>query len=171
MSNFKIPVSAYLAKYMMRKFFQDNKGPFKIEEDTLLGKQFMSIIIDARKKDVLDKHIEHTYTIEVILSQDMMKRSPNAAKLVTINFFLDKVFKEDLIGWILSASFYGIRPYRSCKDFLAFYSIDENEYSHDAAYKLWQRWNNADYKKKLGQPRTKIRSVASVMDDGLKNAA
>jgi hypothetical protein len=161
-NQFKVPVSAYLKKYLAKKFYQGNKGPYKVEEDTLLGKQFMSIIIDGRKKDFIDKHIEYSETISVILSQDMILRSPKITKLVTINYFLDKVFKEDLIGWILSAQHYGIRPFNASKDFLAYYDIEETEYSRDAAYKLWNRWKNRDYDKKVSQPRTKIKSAVSV---------
>jgi hypothetical protein len=162
---FKVPTTAYLKKWITRKIQNDNPGPLKIEEDTLLGKQFMSIIIDARKKDVIDQHLEHTHVIEVILSQDMMKRSPNLPRLVPINFFLDKLFKEDLRSWVLSARFYGIRPYPATKNFLEFYGIDESEYSHDAAYRYWQRWQSSQYKKdrkkKSGQPSTKVRSLVT----------
>jgi hypothetical protein len=165
-NNFKVPVSAYVKKYLAKKFFNGNKGPIKIEEDTLLGKQFMSIIIDARNKDFIDKHIEYTETIDVILSQDMMSKSPRIHKLVAINFFLDKLFKEALVDWILSAQHYGVRPFPASKDFLAHYGIDENEYSHDAAYKYWTRRKNADinsiYKaKKSSQPSPKIKSMVS----------
>lgn len=159
--DFSVPVPAYIYKYVVKKFFAGNKGPFKIEEDTLLGKQFMATILDVRKKDVIDKHLQFTERIPVILSQDMMKKSPNIAKLVSINFFLDKIFKEALIEWIQSAMYYGIRPYNSSRDFLAHYNIDETEYSHDAAYKLWTRWNSSEFKK-VGQQRTKKRSAPSV---------
>lgn len=153
-----------MKKYLAKKFFSGRKrGPYKIEEDTLLGKQFMSVIIDARKKDVIDKHIQFSEHIEVILSQDMAARSPKISKLTSINFFLDKVFKEDLIGWILSAQYYGMRPFPASKDFLAFYGIEENEYSHDAAYKFWMRWKNSEYDKikKESQRCPKLESAVS----------
>jgi len=162
-TQFRVPVLPYVKKYLIKKFFAGDQGPHKIEEDTLIGKQFMSVIIDARKKDVIDRHIEFSETLEVVLSQDMLLRSPKVAKLITINYFLDKVFKEELIAWILSAQHYGIRPFPASKDFLEYYGIEECEYSHDAAYKIWTRWKNRDYGKKKSQRRPKIKSPASVV--------
>jgi len=161
-TQFRVPVLPYVKKYLTKKFFAGNHGPHKIEEDTLIGKQFMSVIIDARKKDVIDRHIEFSETLDVVLSQDMLLRSPNISKLITINYFLDKVFKEELIAWILSAQHYGIRPFPASRDFLEYYGIEEREYSHDAAYKIWTRWKNRDYDKKRSQRRTKIKSTTSV---------
>jgi hypothetical protein len=145
---FKVPVLPYLKKYMVKQFFAGHKSPFKIEEDTLLGKQFMSLIIDARKIDFIDKHLEMSAVLEIVLSDSMRKRSPRISKLVCINKFADKLFKNDLIVWILAAEYFGIRPFPSSKAFLEHYSIDESEYSHDAAYKHWTRTKNGDFKNK-----------------------
>jgi hypothetical protein len=158
--SFKVPVSVYVKKYLVKKFFAGHKGPYKIEEDSLLGKQFMANIIDGRKHDFIDTHIEVTEHIEVILSQDMMARSPKQSKLRSINFFLDKIYKEGLIDWVIAAKCYGTRPYAATRDFLEFYGIDNNEYSHDAAYKLWQRYNKQE--NKVSHPSPKTRSAKSV---------
>jgi hypothetical protein len=155
--NFSVPVLPYLKKYTEKHFFAGLKGPHKIEEDTLLGKQFMSIIIDARSKDFIDKHLEFTASLDVTLSESMAKRSPNLKKLICINFFLDKLFKDALVHWIKSADHFGIRPYPSSKMFLEYYGIEEAEYSHDAAYAHWKRYKNSDF---LAHQRTKKRAAA-----------
>lgn len=159
-STFHIPILPHLKKYLVKKFFSGHNAPYKIEENTLLGKQFMSVIIDGRKVDFIDKHLEMSEKLSVKLSQDMMDRSPRLAKLVTINYFVDKLFKEELISWILSAEYHGVRPFPASKNFLEYYSIEEAEYSHDAAYRLWMRWKNRDYNNSR-QSRTKKPSVAS----------
>jgi hypothetical protein len=160
--NFRVPVQEYLKKYIVKRFFAGSKGPYKIEEKPLLGKLFMAALIDGRKKDCIDTHLEKTTYIDVILSQDMLKRSPQPRKLQSIAFFVDKMFKESLIDHILTAQHYGVRPHNSVKDFLDLYEIEESQYTRDAAYKLWQRWNNRDEQNILGQKRTKKRSVPSI---------
>jgi hypothetical protein len=144
-STYNIPILPYLKKYVVKKFFDGHSPPYKMEEDTLLGKQFMSVIIDARKIDFIDRHLEMSDRLSVKLSNVMAERSVTLAKLVPINFFLDKIFKEELITWILSADYHGIRPFPAIRNFLAYYSIEEREYSLDAAYRHWLRWKNKDY--------------------------
>lgn len=158
---FKIPVLPYLKKYIVKQFFSGAKGPYKIEEDTLLGKQVMSLLIDARKIDFIDKHLEMSETLEVVLSDSMAKRSPRINKLICFNFFADKIFKTSLITWIRSAEHFGIRPFPASKGFLEHFEIEESEYSHDAAYRHWTRSMNSEYQKVLGRQRTKIRAAVS----------
>jgi len=145
-TTFSIPVFSYLDKYVRKSFFEGLRPPFKIEEDTLIGKQIISQLIDKRKIDMRgDKKIEMNKTLQVCLSSVMANRSPTLSKLIPINYYLDKQFKHDLITWIKSADECGVRPYPSSKLFLAHYGIDESEYSHDAAYKVWQRYKKQGY--------------------------
>lgn len=161
--HFRVPVLPYLKKYVELKFFAGKKGPFKLEEDTLIGKQFMAAIIDARKKDVIDKHIEMSEYIEVELSEVMAERSPAIYKLIQVNFFLDKLFKDALITWIQSAEHFGVRAFPASKEFLIKYGIDESEYSHDAAYKHWLRVKNAAYHNRKIVPRSTNKNTASIL--------
>ena len=156
--NFKVPVYAYLLKYCRKQFFAGQSQPYKIEEDTLIGKQFMSVLMDVRKKEMMgDQLLLQTETLDVELSEAMAKRSPNLGKLAPLNFFLDKLFKDALIMWIKSAEHHGIKPYPSSKAFLEHFGIDEHEYSHDAAYKHWTRYKNEGFQKvkKMRQARAK----------------
>ena len=138
--NFRVPVLPYLKKYIEKQFFAGLKAPYKIEEDSLIGKFMMSQIIDGRHKDLRgDKRIEMSQVIEIELSEAMAERSPSLGKLITVNYFLDKLFKNELITWIKSADYCGVRPFPASKAFLQHYKIDENEYSHDAAYRHWLR--------------------------------
>jgi hypothetical protein len=168
--NFRVPVQVYLKKYIVKRFFAGIKGPYKIEEKPLLGKLFMAAIIDGRKQDCIDTHLEKTTYIEVILSHAMLERSPQPKKFQSIAFFLDKMFKESLIDHVLTAQHYGIRPFNSVKDFLELYSIEEHEYSSEAAYKLWTRWKNKDSEKIVPQKRTKITAVPSNGLQGRSNS-
>lgn len=166
--DFRIPVPAYLKKYFVKQFFSGQHGPHKIEEDTLIGKHVMSLLLDARTRKLKHKHLTRNKRItrlpgesrgaqssasnstaarkdqvlEVILSEAMAKRSPNISKLIRLNTYLEDLFQSHLVTWIRSADFYGIPPYASSKDFLAYFAIDESEYSHDGAYRYWQRYKS-----------------------------
>jgi hypothetical protein len=151
--NFKVPMLPYLKKYVERQIFQGMKAPYKIEEDSLIGKMIMCLIIDARQKDLRgDKRIEMSASIEFQLSEVMAERSPSLQKLVPINYFLDKLFKNELITWIKSAEIVGMRPFPASKAFLEFYRIDESEYSHDAAYRHWLRDRRKGMTRKITVP-------------------
>jgi hypothetical protein len=145
--DFSVPLLPYLKKYTEKQFFAGYRAPYKIEEDTLIGKYVMSLIIDGRSVDMRgDKKIEMSERLHIHLSEAMAKRSPSLRKLVPINYYLDKVFKNDLITWIKSAEDCGgVRPFVSSKNFLVHFGIDESEYTHDAAYKVWQRYKRQGY--------------------------
>lgn len=152
---FKLPVLPYVKKYVEKQFFNGQAAPYKIEEDTLIGKNFMSVIIDKRHRDIMDKHHDLTAEIHITLSDAMAKRSPRLSNLMCVNYFLVEDFKDALTTWINAAGHYHIRPFVACKGFLEYYGIDENEYSLDAAYRLWQREKNGEYKKKKAGSVTK----------------
>lgn len=134
---FKIPMATYIKKYVVKKFFNGSAPPYKFEESSLIGKQLMSIIIDRRNAQ--GYHIPRDDFFEMQLNYEMLIRSPRIRKLALINKYLEKLFKEELIAWILSAKYHGIDPYRASKNFMTFYDIDEKEYSLDAIYKCWLR--------------------------------
>lgn len=165
---FNVPLLPYLKKYVEKQFFAGLTAPYKIEEDTLLGKQFMSLLMDCRTKDLRgDKKIEMSATLPVLLSEELAKRSATLPKLIPINYYLDKLFKAALIAWIQCSEELGVRPFNSSKSFLAYYKIEEAEYSHDAAYKVYLRHKQQGYQPKptpkiIGQQRTKVRASTSV---------
>lgn len=146
---FHVPILPYLKKYATRQFFAGLAPPYKLEENTLIGKQVMSLILDNRTTHLRgDNKIEMSQRLEIELSKMMAERSPSINKLIPINFFLHQLFKNELITWIKSADEYGVKPFVSSKDFLVHYRIDESEYSHDAAYKMWTRHKSIGHKQK-----------------------
>lgn len=147
---FDLYLFPYLKKYVEKMVLENERPPYKIDEDSLLGKQFMSLIKDARKTDMRgDKKIQPSALLSVVLSDAMAKRSPSPGKLQPINFFLDKLFKASLIIWIKSSDIAGTKPFVSSKQFLKYLCIDESEYTHDAAYKVWTRYKSIGYKRKI----------------------
>jgi hypothetical protein len=146
---FAVPIFPYLKKYVEKKIFNGMAPPpFKVDQFSIIGKQFMSILIDHDRVDCFKYKLEMSETLRVHFSKRIAERSPRLYKLMGINFYIDSLFKEDLISWNLSASFHGIPPFTATKNFLAHYGIDESEYSTDSAYRYWLRWKNLEYQHK-----------------------
>lgn len=84
--------------------------------------------------------------------------SPNVSQLVQINSLLDEMFQEGLILWIFAQGYAGVNPHNSCKSFLSFFNIDENEYTYDAAHKAWLRYRSSkkDRLKQIARKGPKI---------------
>lgn len=137
---FKIPIKPHLKKFIMKAF--DYVEPIKVEEDTFLGKNIMSLIIDKRSVSVPWEGYSEEVVLE--LSKQMAERSPKVRRLARINILLDRVFKQSLFLWVKAQHEAGIVPFQATKNFLAHFGIEEKEYSHDAAYRAWLRWKNGE---------------------------
>jgi hypothetical protein len=141
---FKVPIRPYLKKFYLKS--HNLQEPVKVDEDSYLGKQVMSILQDKRSMngkeantitefDTVD--LDHTLALE--LSAEMQKRSPKIGKLIRINTSLQHVFKAGVIVWIQASQRMGSTPYAACRDFLEFYNIDEGEYTADGVHQIWKR--------------------------------
>lgn len=138
-SRFTIPVFPHVKKFIEKKY--QATGVIKTEEYTTLGKMVTLALRDGRRwteyNTIERKHLSDTITLH--LTTEQLKLGPRTTKLLRINLDMDREFKSHLISWINAGSFVGIKPFNSCKNFLAYHRIDEKEYSLDAAYKYWQR--------------------------------
>ena len=127
----------------VKKFITKNSraNPLKVDEYSTLGRLITLALRDTRASFQYNDQYRNrlTDTITIILTDDQSKYGPTIGKLMRINIDMDRVFKEALIVWIRAQQQQGIPPYNSCKLFLQYYSIDESEYSLEAAYKYWQR--------------------------------
>jgi hypothetical protein len=139
-NEFTIPVYPHVKKFILRKFRLQE--PCRAEEYNTFGKFIMNALEDKRLRLAYnDSQFRDrlTCSIKVLLTTEQIKTSPRLQKLIRINHAMDDAFKEHLVTWIQGQVAAGIPAYAACKMFLQFYDIDENEYSLDAAYKIWQR--------------------------------
>ena len=138
-SSYKVRLLPHLTKFVTKEFFEGQTEPFKIREDSVIGKAFIRILMDKRKQKPNSNWDEYTHSITVYLSQDMMDHSPRAGRLEAINQDLHHLFKMALLIWIRCNSRFNIKVSESIRTFLDSYGIEEAEYPHATAYKLWQR--------------------------------
>ena len=148
MNEFKVPILPHLKKFIIAQLYNGQEEPIKVVEDSLLGRHIMSILIDKRNVTgsgavgFMDK--EYTSTLRLQLSSQMMKRSPRINKLARLNLELGEIFRQSLFVWVTCAKSYGIAAFPAVQHFLEEYGIEESEYSKDAAYKAWQRYQNLE---------------------------
>lgn len=149
-----VPTKPHLKKYLLK--ISDTPEPFRLDEHSSLGKILIKSLNESRGSANLNDRLSDTLAIE--LSSRIQRRSPGISQLLYINNLLDEMFQEDLILWIFAQSYAGVNPHNSCKSFLFFFNIDENEYSYDAAYKAWQRYRNSkrDRIKKIARKGPKV---------------
>jgi hypothetical protein len=137
---FSIPVYPHVKKFILKKFRLHE--PARAEEYNTFGKFIMNTLQDNRLRvDYNDSQFRDrlTASLQVNLTINQAKHAPRLQKLIRINHAMDDAFKEHLVTWIQGQNAAGIPAHTACKIFLEYYDIDENEYSLDAAYKIWQR--------------------------------
>ncbi|HYG19900.1 MAG TPA: hypothetical protein VD816_13275, partial [Ohtaekwangia sp.] len=137
-NQFTIPVFPHVKKFILKNY--QVCDPIKIEEYNILGKSVTLALRETRSLPGKGYQVENlTASITVVLTSEQSKLGPRISKLIRINVDMDRLFKEHLLSWIYALKTAGIPPFTACKMFLEHFSIDEKEYSLDAAYKYWQR--------------------------------
>lgn len=139
-NQFTIPVFPHVKKFILQKFNVSN--PVKTEEYTTLGRIVTLVLKDERSPTSSNNSQNRdrvTESLTIVLTKDQARMRPSMYKLVRINQAMDDAFKEHLLTWVDAQQESGISAHLACRMFLEFYDIDHKEYTHDAAYKLWQR--------------------------------
>lgn len=152
MKELKIYLKAHIRKFVMKH--HPGKEPLYVDEKSMLGNALMNSVIDKRKYK-FDKAINaYDQELRIIPTLRIKQRSPRAFKLVRVNIELEKWFRQSLLVWVSAQVAAGVPASASCKDFLLYYKIDDNELSFDAVHKIWLRRNGESAViKKLNQQR------------------
>lgn len=133
-----IPIKPHLKKFVI--WMLGVQEPVKVSERDMLGRCIIKVLQEKRtQRNVRGQNEGASARIRVKLTQDMAKRSPYLHRLININVELDNEFHDAIILWVKSWREMGMPASTACKEFLRVLKIDENEYTYDAAYKVWQR--------------------------------
>jgi hypothetical protein len=152
-NRYTIPVFPHVKKFLAKNC--DVNSAIKTEEYTTLGKLVTKALLDRRNAEdnSEDSKIKVgkgfrgekiTSVITICLTKEQAELSPRLHRLMRINVDLDRIFKDHLLTYIYALTGTGIPASTACRMFLEFYSIDEKEYSLDAAYRFWQRTKNSN---------------------------
>lgn len=134
-----IPIKPHLKKFVI--FTMEVSEPVVVKEKDLLGSAIMKALLETRQHK-FDRLLDsYTSRIKVVLTHDMRERSPRLHRLLYMNTELENDFQTGLLLWVRAQRKMGYPANEACKNFLATLKIEEKEYSYDAAYKVWQRFN------------------------------
>lgn len=137
MKELKIYLKPHIRKFVLKH--HPGKEPLAIDERSMLGSVLMACTIDNRKFK-FDKSI-HRYTemIRVAPTTEVLKRSPRQYKMVKVNIDLERRFRDAVLVWVSAQVSAGVPASASCKDFMAYYGLDENDITFDGIHKIWTR--------------------------------
>jgi hypothetical protein len=140
-NKFTIPVFPHVKKFIVKHY--RSSATIKVEEYNVLGKFVTLALRDNRNSEENNDQYRNRLTAEItiVLTKEQAELSPRLNKLLRVNVDMDRIFKDHLITTIHMLGAAGIPPYNACKMFLEYYDIDDQEYSLDAAYKFWIRYN------------------------------
>lgn len=120
---------------------------------SLLGTLTYSILISRRKVARSNERYEETITLK--FCDDLSNMETRISSLVMINTYLDKLFKDVMVAWVIAQDNVGITPYQSVQNFLAKYDITESEYQLTSAYRHWMRYKNDEYEREKKKKNSK----------------
>lgn len=144
-----VPIKPHLKKFVL--YVLDAREPVIVRERDILGRAIIKAIQETRTRRfdrVLD---QYTARIKVVLTKEMRERSPRLNRIIHMNTTIEQEFWDAIVLWVKAQRRMGSPADGACKDFLNTLKIDETEYSYDAAYKQWQRYNKRNLKLNLKQ--------------------
>lgn len=138
-TDFIVPVFPHV-KCFIKKKYKIAASLVDVEEATTLGR-LITLSLVKKEKDEVKYSSRLTETVTIRLSSHQARYAPRIHKLISINNYVDQLFKDHLLEWIEGQRLQGTPPFAACRSFLQHYKLDEKDYSLDNAYKFWQRIN------------------------------
>lgn len=142
----KVPIKSHLKKFVL--WALDADEPVQVTEIDFLGRSIMKVLQETRSHKFANVLEGYTERIEIQLTSRMQERNYRLHRLIHINTELDKAFRDAIILFVRAQNQAGEPSNSACKNFLELLNIDESEFSYDAAYKAWQRFNERTREKR-----------------------
>lgn len=139
-----IPVLARVKKLILKQHNQAE--PVKAEMSNQLGIIIYSVVKDRYKQRsslLFPESLSEKINVE--LCYKISSREHRLGKLILINEFYDKYFKQLMFTWITAQLSAGVPALQGIKNFLNHYHIEEEEYSYQSGYRAWLRYKNEEY--------------------------
>lgn len=139
----EIPVHDHLIRFAQKELWHDQDPPFRVEEDSLLGKYVFSLWLDFRQQDLAT--VESNTLLSLEFSDSLAKRKITPRMLSKINSFLEHQFKAALAIWVKAQMDFGNNRYQAVLSFLRFYGC-ASEANIDRYYQYLQRARKLPYR-------------------------
>lgn len=142
-STFHVPMPDHLIKWVSLHFFEGQGQPFKVNENSVIGRHIVAVLSDQRSKDLVDCDYENSISFE--LSAALARMGPSLIKLGHLRFGLENDFKSHLETYTRAQVNLGQGRYKSVESFLKAFQITEHEYSIETAYQIVKRIDSRKY--------------------------
>ena len=136
-------VKPHLKKFLPK--YLNTIEPIKIDSTNVHGKVF--IAVSMTHPDVAIKFTEKEYPcpLSFSMNKDLIRIRPKKKDIQKINVYFDKLFKEIMFQWALSAIYSGGFASEGIRNFLKYYRISEDDYSWPNAHRAWMRYSRREY--------------------------
>jgi hypothetical protein len=142
-----IPTSTFAAKIIREEYGNDDSETLiSIDPRDHLWKYLLYRLPEGSKTN--DRaHTTLTDHIELAVTGKIRKRL--LEDLWQVGLYLHEHCRQRLLHFVEAQTIAGVQASKSIEIFYAMYEIDEDDYSRDAAYRLWQRYisKKKNYKK------------------------
>ncbi len=142
-TKFHIPFPDHLIKWVSVHYFEGQSAPFKVNENSVIGRNIVAVLNDPRSKDIV--HCDYVNTISFELSVALAKMSPSLIKLSHLRLSLENDFKSHLEMYTRALVNSGEGRYKSVQKFLEDFNITEKEFSIATAYQVVKRVDARKY--------------------------
>jgi len=133
-----LPVSNFAKKIIQEEYGNhDFDNTIAIDPRDTLWK-YLLYRLPPTTKTSEKAHTILTTTIDIAISANNTRRRP-LGDLWQAGMYLHEVCRQRLLLFIEAQNVVGIPASRSIEIFYEIYDIDEDDYSRDSAYRLWQR--------------------------------
>jgi hypothetical protein len=136
-SIFHIPLPDHLIKWCSLYHFDGQLQPFKVNENSVVGKDIIAVLSDQRSKELVP--CDYVNTISFELSVALAKMKPSLIKLGHLRSFIENDFKKSLEHYTRAQVEMGQGRYKAVQSFLKSFQITEQEFSIDTAYQIVKR--------------------------------
>ena len=139
----KIPFLPHIKKFILVHYKVEEPLPVPAKLNNLLGKIINAVLIG--EKEVQKANDRCTTHLTMEFGKRLAERELRISKLMLLNRYFDKMFKDHMVQWILAQTDLGITEMEAIRRFLNFYKITEDEYSLLIAHRQWMRHKNGEY--------------------------
>ncbi|MGI4759896.1 MAG: hypothetical protein ACRYF0_04265 [Janthinobacterium lividum] len=139
---FTIPVKPHVRKYLLHHLRAD----YKLTRLDAFGRHLRLLLERRRKNNFLNGFTErYTQTFGVAVEGNLILqkrlRALNSKEIIDFNNFVEDVIKTEFYGMVDNRRAFGLSQYGAIQQFRAKYDFQDEDITHDALKKAWQRYD------------------------------
>jgi hypothetical protein len=134
---YTIAAPAHLINFARQEFFFNQKEPWQVHENSVLGRHVHACLLDPREQKFLVTDYKQAFTIE--LSDTLARRGPSLAKFQRLLCVLEEQFKFSLHIHVNAQTAMNESRWRAVENFVHRYEYDNPELLVERYYQYIKR--------------------------------